>query len=962
MRQHVLRRWTRFLAMVIIFAICAFGIASVRPAQAADGEQPNALAEFGACLHGQGKGALILLVDQSGSLRQTDPTNDRITAGKYLIERFANFADNSMVKLDIKVSGFAAKYDGNNTWSSISLGNMGQVQAALDTVGTTIHDYDTDYWTALNNARADIEQHAQEMATTCKAIAWLTDGEFDIDVRDDDASRARYDAEKSYAPSIPLDSKDNTKKVIEAGKEDICRPKGVADQLRASNISMMAIGLTQADPDYSFVKSVLAGGGANAATYGVSMCGEIAATPGLFLEAKDLDSLYLAFDAFSTPGQTTQQREAQVCQGQICNEDPLNFVLDDTLSHVQVLVSSEKEGIDAYLLPPNNKDLMPMLAGQKGEDSSDLPFRWLTPRTLEFNLDSAKISDWTGEWRLVLVDRDSTSAGKKFHANLHLHSFVQLDVSSITGANFHKGETYEGLEVFAFDSKSGEKIDLQDLKGRARIDIVLKDAQGTEHRIVEGSSESIKDLLTLDTSEIAIGKAQIRASIQLTTASIKQGDGKEIPGTLLAPNATVVDVVVNPPLSFPSVVADVDFGLLDGTNSATADLQMKGEGCVWINDSEANLRAAPASIARVRVTSKASSKDSCTKLEGSEATVPVSIAFDHPDNGALLGDFNVSIMSADGSQTEELSVPFKAEVQKPLNVATAWGTFIVALIAGVGLPILMLYVFKYFGAVIPKGQIGAVVFPFDVPEGDAMMPLTIPVPVEGHLLQAVPKGARHFSIGGYTFKVRMGASPVSRGWVELQSSAPSISGDYPGHMNGHATMPLGLRGQWIAVQDQPNSPKRITLILLASNANQDALEAVARVADQNLRTRLKALAEVSAPPAAESDDELAVSTGILVPPAVSDGQGLTPPAASPATSVTAPPIDPPFSETVVTPAPPTPGYPTLTQVQADSLFTPSPAQDASVAPPAVGAVQPFRAAPGPSQGIPSQPPSLQPPA
>lgn len=38
------------------------------------------LSEFGACLSGHGQGSVVLLVDQSGSMRQTDPDQGRVKA------------------------------------------------------------------------------------------------------------------------------------------------------------------------------------------------------------------------------------------------------------------------------------------------------------------------------------------------------------------------------------------------------------------------------------------------------------------------------------------------------------------------------------------------------------------------------------------------------------------------------------------------------------------------------------------------------------------------------------------------------------------------------------------------------------------------------------------------------------------------------------------------------------------
>ena len=50
------------------------------------------LSEFGSCLSGQDEGSMVILIDQSGSLRTTDPDKARVRAAQYLVERMASFS------------------------------------------------------------------------------------------------------------------------------------------------------------------------------------------------------------------------------------------------------------------------------------------------------------------------------------------------------------------------------------------------------------------------------------------------------------------------------------------------------------------------------------------------------------------------------------------------------------------------------------------------------------------------------------------------------------------------------------------------------------------------------------------------------------------------------------------------------------------------------------------------------
>lgn len=810
--------------------------------QADETPESNSLAEFGACLHGEGKGSLILLMDQSGSLRQTDPNFDRTKAGQYLLERFNQFATSANVQLDVKVAGFAANYASYSEWTPINSG-LDTVKGAVDKVSQDLKDYDTDYWIALHDAQADLDKHAAETAAGCKAIAWLTDGEYDIDVREDDQAAATFGKEKPYAPGTILDNDAAADKAVEAGKNDICRATGVADQMRTSKINLIAVGLTQNKPNFDFVKRVLSGGGAEATTIdNVPVCGDVPYVNGVFVEANDLDSLYLAFDSISTPGQTTQNREGSICQGQVCNDTPLNFVLDESLSHVQILVTSTKDDLEAHLLPPSGQNPIVFLPGQNGAADAAAPFRWLTKRTLEFTLDSSKMKEWTGEWRLVLVDKSASSTGAKFTANLHLASFVKVDLTPLKDLGIHKGETYDNVKLKAVDSSNGKDIKLSDLKGEVSVKVALVDSAGTEHVLVEGDKTALDKPLTLDTSQFAVGTAQVRSTLNITTASFTQaGTQKVVPGTKLAPTQASQDIAINAPLSFPIINGELNFGTIDGQTEGRAELAVAGEGCLWIEGDTPAIKGAPANIGSVKLTSAANSEDTCLKLSGADTTLPVTLSFDEPDNGALLGDVTVHLISsADPSLSETVTVPFSADVQKPFNTAMAWGSFIIAMILGLGLPIAALYLFKYMGAVIPAGNIGVVVFPFDVPKGDPMMPVSVTVPDKTHLLP-VKKGARSLEIGSYRFRVRAGASPVTTGWVELDSAHPSTSGEIPGHKNGKAILPLAMRGKWVAVLEQGLASSHVTLIILTSGQSREDFNTVAAKIAKDLRPRLEEL-------------------------------------------------------------------------------------------------------------------------
>ena len=239
------------------------------------------LSEFGACLSGHGQGSVVLLVDQSGSMRQTDPDQGRVKAATYLVDRLSSFAGRSGVTLDVRVAGFADDYHPVGDWTTLTASTKDAVSASVRTVGADLKDYDTDYWNALNGARQDLVDHD---SSGCRAVAWLSDGEFDLDVRDSDAARHDYGGTKGYATGADLSSESGVQQAEQAGRGDLCRPTGLADQVRSSGVTLIGIGLSGPgpQPDFTLMRRVSQGGGSNAAAAGLEQCGNVSSPSGVF--------------------------------------------------------------------------------------------------------------------------------------------------------------------------------------------------------------------------------------------------------------------------------------------------------------------------------------------------------------------------------------------------------------------------------------------------------------------------------------------------------------------------------------------------------------------------------------------------------------------------------------------------------------------------------------------------------
>ena len=803
------------------------------------------LSEFGACLSGHGQGSVVLLVDQSGSMRQTDPDQGRVKAATYLVDRLSSFAGRSGVTLDVRVAGFADDYHPVGDWTTLTASTKDAVSASVRTVGADLKDYDTDYWNALNGARQDLVDHD---SSGCRAVAWLSDGEFDLDVRDSDAARHDYGETKGYATGADLSSESGVQQAEQAGRGDLCRPTGLADQVRSSGVTLIGIGLSGPgpQPDFTLMRRVSQGGGSNAAAAGLEQCGNVSSPSGVFYPVSSLDTLLMAFDSVSTPGDTVQSQSVSICQGSACSAGEFSFVLDGTLDAVHVMASSDAPGLDAYLYAPGATQPLVVKAGQSSPAGTGVDATWLTPGTFQADLDSTKVPTWDGQWRLAFVDPSSASQNQQIHVNVHLSSPLTLSWTDLDKAELRQGESVGDVNLALLDHVGGQAVPASRVKGSVTMSVSLKDSAGNEHELWSGTDVTalgapVTVALPPDT---AIGSATLTTSVTVTTASTTLPDGSTVPGTALTPTEAAQDVTVLAPVNFPAVTGQAAFPTLEDELSGATELTVSGPGCVWLSSGEPTLTGAPADAGSVSVSSPASSPDTCVKVaDGATATLPVTLAVQGHANGALSGTLAVTLAPDDApDRAQTVQVPFSAEMRRPLNVATTWTTFVLVLLAGVLIPLALLYVLKFLTGRIPRGPLDTATRVVEVPaQGGAV---TIRVPSNEVTMLSLRGRSRQLTVGPYEFRVRTGLLPTSAPTVELVSpDVPSVCGADPGARRGHAVLPLGVRGNWVAVLDQPDSPRHVTVVALAatSKGNQ-ALQQVLDDAGRHLADRVASIA------------------------------------------------------------------------------------------------------------------------
>lgn len=782
--------------------------------------------QFSACAAAGGSIDVLLLVDESGSLNNTDPNNARVTSGLHLVSRMSKLTKSG--NLSVAVSGFGHTYSKVRDWEEIKDdGDIQDLRGAINELSNRTDGIDTDYWTAMDEARKQLASRAHERgsdAKSCQAIIWFSDGELDYEVRKGDAA-SKYGDTKPFAPDISLKTDDGAKKVEEKAREDICRPGGLADQLRSSRVAMFGVGLGSKDgKEFDLMRSIATGKDSSGKT-----CGDLTdPVPGEFYLASDIDSLLFAFDSISGLGQKPVTGSHGVCVKDFCRDESHTFVLDTTTRDVDGFATATADGLRAALQGPDGK-VVELTNGAKDKkiEVSGVPvtYTWESDRSLSFRLDGTskgKIGDkgpWVGVWHLAFIadaDKDSQAKSK---SNLHITPGIVPAWPDKDKADVRAGSTLKGV-TFTLNDRQGNDVAVDKITSTGKFTATFTDSAGQETKLA--STDTFADIskpFDWDLSNVATGSGTLNLALELTTASAKDASGKTVKGTKLSPATVAIPVKVEPPLDYPTVPSKVDFGEAKGNIDLNTALKLGGKGCAWVEPDSTKVIASPKELKNVQVTSDASGQDNCVKA-GQD--LGVKLASDQQGNGAINGTF-VVVTTAENGQGEPIKtkVEFTASAVKPLNAFNFVTTLIIALLLGPGIPLLILYAIKWWGAKIPPQPLVAVRARIEKTSTGVTRDGVRFAFNQGDMRNTVmieSGGSRQIDAAGVTLKTKMGGSPLGSGYVVVDVPM-SVSKHDPARVP--ARLPLAVHNHWLVMRTEAMDENQAEiLVLLAGNSDE----------------------------------------------------------------------------------------------------------------------------------------------
>ncbi|GGA55386.1 hypothetical protein GCM10011490_01570 [Pseudoclavibacter endophyticus] len=798
-------------------------------------DDTSAVQEFGACLNGGGEADLLLLVDESSSLATTDPGAARADSASYFVGELADYVSEGGQPVDLQLDVFAHSAETLMPWSALDDSSLSGIQDSIATLADRVDGFDTDYWTALDASQRAMNAKAAESADgppRCQAIVMFSDGQLDYFPRTTPEEQQQYGTEKPFAPGVQLTTQEAADEVREAARNDICRDGGLADQLTSSGIKIFGIGLS-VDPEtaseFELFQAIVEGSGEDGTT-----CGSLGdGSRGDFFLAGDIDDLLFAFDSIVDD---PIQVDGGICQEAPCASEAHEFVLDTSTPDVGILAQADVPNLQVTIQLPNG-ELVEFPMTDLGTPSTldvggiEFAYTWQTDRTISIDAAQAQANSdtWMGLWQLAFTDPSGQSAGQQSRSNIHISGSLRPSVEGQDALEFHAGGSAD-MQLGIDDRRTGP-IDPATIPGEMRFSATLVDAAGTSFDVLSTDNPAgLAGPASVDLSDAAVGAAQLRLVLNITTAPAQRQDGTPVPGTQLAPAAVNVPVNILTPASYPVLGQSIDFGSASGDVDLTASLPVSGEGCAWVDPAETpTMAAAPDGIGSVSVTADDhASADACLQAGGDG--LELTLRTDEPGNGTINGTVPIMLGSADGAgEPIRVDVPFTANLERPLNTLNFLLVLIAAPILGIGLPLLLLYLAKWVISKIPSRPLVATTIDVTVQHGQVMrgggrfelgprdLVNTVAIP---------PGGGRSLRVGDVTLKARTGASPTGAGFVTVDAPGRASAGSTmpsTDRSGVRARLPLAVHNTWVVLHPDgaPGDTAQV-LVLVGGDATAGA--------------------------------------------------------------------------------------------------------------------------------------------
>jgi len=846
------------------------GVVAAAPntqAQAGAPSSSPALTRLASCVAGRKQLAVVVLVDESGSLKKTDPTNSRVAAAQVAATGLADLVRRSgkNLRVDVQVAGFGVDFEQGAQWVTVGPESTSEVSNQILSFADRNRGIDTDYVNALQGALESVRTHAQAMPSAdgqlpCTAVIWFTDGKFDVEDRLGSTTKQsgkdnRGESQsKDYAQDIDLYAKGGGASTVARGKEVLCNSGGLADQFRSSETSILGVALTTGiDPaDQDFLRSVVTG----------PNCGAQDGTSNGDLLAGDLSQLIGFFDQVVTElGNPSAKDEANLStcplEQTTCPQGTKTFEVDGALERFHVLAQVDAPGIAVRLTAPGATPLNIPVSGSPTptEPSTAGPnavtWAWLSADALTIDAESSQSgANWAGTWSVTFVDTTGSNPGAPVRAKIYLFGDVLPEVADKT--QFRAGE--KNPFTVRLTRTAGTPIPPTSLSGEVRIVATVTDPQ----------TKQTVDLGPL-VADGEVWKGEYTAPLDISASSVNlslTADVTTRTGIALAPTVSTAAVSILPPAGYPTVrTRNISVGPLIGTQPVESKIAVQGSNkadtCVWL--SELQLQdglVGPGEIEAVVQGSGGSQKDCLKIAQGKNAELILSFTPQQSQRGLATGTLKLATKSVNLDDIRAVSIPFDAQLVKPASAGTAWAIFALLLLLGVGIPLLAFYLTNYLvGKFAPLQLLQSCSVPINLSETAAMRSgsqtgsrILVAEDFNNHgfVPHASTARLRAFTCNGVDFKSQVSKNPFRPPSGVARVANTQVFGSDRGNSSGSAgKIPLWVTGEWVFIPDPvADTEAPVTGMLIAFVLATERNQAIEKL-NERLIERLPSLAATS---------------------------------------------------------------------------------------------------------------------
>ncbi|MFD9700839.1 hypothetical protein [Lentzea sp. NPDC059081] len=586
-----MRRVLLFLVVMI-----AVGVPVVLPAQAVARDQ-DAISEIAGCVRERGKLAVLMLMDESTSLRENDRDDNRVTAAMVAVSRLkASLAvpDSRPVSVRMRLDGFSFDVK-PGIWRDLA---TEETAIEADVAGFAQRDGidGTDYVKALSSANETLLQQVEDSRARdedppCQLLLWFTDGVF---------------MPRAVSPSAE-------------DMSELCGADGVVTRLRTTGATMLTVGLKgEGPPDENLLRSIT----------GLSDgCGVNASRDlGYYLSASDGPGL---IDAF-----------ARIVYGPVsdCGSD-CRFVLEPPMRNAYVLIHTDGSGQPLRLVPPRGQDGLSLLYQGNAAEIAGVSVRWewISKNLVVLNGDLAPgdAARWKGEWR---VEGSSLRSGRVFLTSNLEQRLAEEPV-------FLQGEPWRVRTEVLAGGRAFAPENLAPL--HPEIVVSISDGEDTVSRTVQpDTARSSVAEVAFDAPAWRASEVTVKVELRVRTPS----------GIEINPSPLVRKVPVRTPLSVTP--KSLSLPKRQGREPIRGVITVAAgttPGCAWIDDARTTVR--PAQV-KLMADAKADASDRCVRVDaGKRVEVPFELGVSRGCRCLVRGVLPV-VLEVDGKPVP-VGVPFE---------------------------------------------------------------------------------------------------------------------------------------------------------------------------------------------------------------------------------------------------------------------------------------------------------------